>query len=257
LRHKLSSVLLPALAVFLLGCGTPDSTGADSSSTTVTTLVVTTSSTTATTTTTIPPTTSTTSAEITTTTASSGLPGDPIVFGPSAGDVVAVVGVAHDDVLNLRAAPGANQEIVDRIPPHFSDLLALGRTRQLSASMWIAVDYEGAEGWVNLRYTGYLGKTTDTTAQFVDGLSASSMVELGMTVAEASGFDRLNVVVSSAPTQSDPGEITLDLLGLEDDSVRGARLRVTGRQTGAGFTLDTVETTPICGRGVDGDGVCI
>jgi enoyl-CoA hydratase len=36
-----------------------------------------------------------------------GLPGEPIDFGPAAGDVLAVIGVSHDDVLNLRSAPGA------------------------------------------------------------------------------------------------------------------------------------------------------
>ena len=185
------------------------------------------------------------------------MPGEPVEFGPAAGDTLAVVGVAYDDVLNLRAAPGADQAIIERIPPLFDDLTALGETRHLPRSFWIAVDYEGTEGWVNVRYTGYLGKTTDVTPEFIDGLTAADMVELGMMAAEATGFDRADVVVSSAPSQGDPGEITVDLLGLEDDSVRGARFHVVGRQTGDAFTLDRVESTAICGRGVDGDGICV
>ena len=174
------------------------------------------------------------------------MPGEPVELGPSAGDTLAVVGVAYDDVLNLRAAPGADQEILKRIPPLFDDLTALGETRNLPRSFWIAVDYEGTEGWVNLRYIGYLGKTTDVTPEYVDGLTAADMVELGMMVAEASGYDQADVVVSSAPTQGDPGEITVDLLGLEDDSVRGSavpcrrptdRERVHPRQSGVDSDL--------------------
>jgi len=46
------------------------------------------------------------------------LPGEPFDFEiPRAGDRMAVVGVAHDDVLNLRALPGANQPIVERVGP--------------------------------------------------------------------------------------------------------------------------------------------
>lgn len=249
---------MPALAVLLFGCGSPDSTAASSSSTTVTSIAVTTSSTT---TTTISPSTSTTSAQ-TTTTASSGLPGDPIIFGPNAGETLAVVGVAHDDVLNLRAAPGASQEIVAGIPPHFSDLVALGSTRQLSASMWIAVDYEASTGWVNLRYIAYLGATNDVTADVVAKLGgnpvAGDMLELGLLVAESLASDLpTDQVVSEAPTTGDLGEVAIDVTGYEDDSVRGGRIHVFGQRVDDGFALHSVEVTPLCARGVDGDGLCV
>ena len=194
--------------------------------------------------------------ETTTTTASGELPGEPVDFGPAAGDVLAVVGVRYDDVLNLRSAPGADQEVLAGIPPLYEDLTALGATRELPRSFWIQVDYEGTEGWVNIRYTGYLGRTNDITAELDDGLSAATMQELGISVAESQGHDRADVVVVSAPTEGDP-EVTLDVLGLEDDSVRGVRLHVVGRPAGDGFTVGQVESTPICARGVDGDGFCI
>jgi hypothetical protein len=182
------------------------------------------------------------------------LPGEPVEFGPAAGDVLAVVGVAHDDVLNLRAAPGATQPILAGIPPLYDDLVAQGETRDLPRSFWIAVDYEGTEGWVNLRYIGYLGRTTDITVEIVDGISATTMLELGLSVAEAQGHDRANAVVTSAPSG---GEITVDVVGLEDDSVRGVRFHVLGRRAGSNFAIDQVEATPICSRGVDGDGICV
>ncbi len=193
------------MLVLLAACGAE--AGADSSTTssptsTTTTIEPVTTTTAPTTTTTAEPATTVTQSSTTITSGGSrGLPGEPVEFGPSAGDTLAVVGVAYDDVLNLRAAPGADQEILERIPPLFEDLTALGETRELPRSFWIAVDYEGTEGWVNLRYTGYLGKTTDVTPEFVDGLTAADMVELGMMVAEASGYDQADVVVSSAPNR--------------------------------------------------------
>ena len=164
-------------------------------------------------------------------------------------------------MLNLRAAPGADQEILAGIPPLYDELIALGQTRELPRSFWIAVDYEGTEGWVNLRYAGRLGQTSDATSNVVEELgetpSAGTMLELGMIVAGAFGFDPADVVVTSAPTSGDPGEVTLDLLGLADDSVTGSRVHVVGQASGSGFTLDTVELTLICARGVDGDGFCV
>jgi hypothetical protein len=173
-----------------------------------------------------------------------------------------VVGVAHDDVLNLRAAPGANQEIVAGIPPHFSDLVALGSTRQLSASMWIAVDYEASTGWVNLRYIAYLGAANDVTADVVARLGenpvAKDMLELGLLVAESLASDLpTDQVVSAAPTTGDLGEVSIDVTGSEDDSVRGGRIHVFGQRVDDGYSLHSVEVTPLCARGADGDGHCV
>jgi hypothetical protein len=172
-----------------------------------------------------------------------------------------VVGVAHDDVLNLRAAPGASQEIVARIPPHFSDLLALGSTRQLPGSMWIAVDYEASTGWVNLRYIAYLGATNDVTAEVVARLGenpvAGDMLELGLLVAESLAADvPTRQVVSGAPTTGDLGEVTIDVTGSEDDSVMGGRIQVFGQRVDDGYSLHSVEVTSLCARGADGDGIC-
>ena len=119
------------MLVLLAACGAE--AGADSSTTssptsTATTIepVTTTTAPTTTTTTAEPATTVTQSSTTSTSGGSSGLPGEPVEFGPSAGDTLAVVGVAYDDVLNLRAAPGADQEILERIPPLFDGPDCLG-----------------------------------------------------------------------------------------------------------------------------------
>ena len=191
----------------------------------------------------------------------SELPGEPIDFGPAAGDTLAVVGVAHDDVLNLRAAPGADQEILEGIPPTYDALTAVGQTRELPGSFWIAVDYEGTEGWVNLTFIGYLGDTTDITHAVTEQLGGTSgaetMLELGLIVAEGiAGDSSADIVMSVAPTVGDLGEVTFDVTGFEDDSVRGSRLHVFGQPIDEAFLLASVEETVICARGVDA-GVCI
>ena len=236
-------------------------------STTTTTVVESTTSSLITTSSSMATTTSTTAATTTSapastsTTGSSELPGEPTDFGPVAGDILAVVGVAHDDVLNLRAAPGADQEILEGIPPTYETLTALGQTRELPGSLWIGVDYEGTEGWVNLSFIGYLGDTTDITHTVSEQLGgtpgAETMLELGLIVAEGiAGDPSADIVMSVAPSVGDLGEVTFDVTGFEDDAVRGSRLHVFGQPIDEAFLLASVEGTVICARGVD-DGVCV
>jgi len=272
LRRPWSGIaFLALLSLAFAACGS----GEGSASTTTTSLSTTTAPI-ATTTVPEPPTTgdqgSTTSSEPasttttngdTSTTTSSDLPGEPIEFGPAEGDQLAVIGVAHDDVLNLRAAPGAEQGILEEIPPLFAALTARGHTRQLPGSQWIEVDYQGTVGWVNLRYIGYLGDTDDVTSQVIEELGgrpeAATMIELGEIVAMSLGSEdpESDYVVSAAPTSGDLGEVTYEVIGLGDDSVRGLRVHVFGEPLDGGFSLRSVEVTALCGRGVTDDRQCI
>jgi hypothetical protein len=252
-------------AVALASCGSGDGAGS-----TTTTLAATTTTLTAATTTlpsvsstTVPPA-STTTESPTTSTEAGDLPGEPIEFGPARGDIVAVVGVAHDDVLNLRALPGASQPVLEEIPPLYDGLIAQGHTRDLGTGFWIEVEYEGTEGWVSFRYIAFLGATTDETASIIDNLgetpAARTMAQLGLTVAEslASPADpKSEIVLTAAPTTGDLGEVTYDVVGLGDDAVRGVRVHVFGQPQGEEFVLKTVEMTTLCGRGVTDDGFCI
>jgi len=267
MRRSLAS--LAFMSLMLVACGSPEdaATTTAPSVTLPTTTDATEPTTTAIPTTTVPATTTTLASSTTTVaesaTTSGGLPGEVIDFGPAAGDTLAVMGVAHDDVLNLRAAPGASQAILAGIPPLYSDLTALGETRQLTGSMWIQVEYEDQRGWVNLRFIAYLGDTTDVTADVISNLGerpvAETMLGLGLIVAETfvSEEPRSDLVVSVAPTVGDLGEVTYDVVGLGDDAVRGVRLHVFGQPVDGGFSLDAVEMTTLCGRGADSDGFCL
>ncbi|MEX1280468.1 MAG: SH3 domain-containing protein [Acidimicrobiia bacterium] len=209
------------------------------------------------TTTTVAPETTTTESPTTST-----LPGEPIDFGPRAGDELMVVGVAHDDVLNLRAAPGTDQEILAGLEPTEIGIVALGATRQLTRSFWIEVEAADTTGWVSLGFVAFEGVTDDATAATIDELgerpTAPTMSELGRLVAEAWASDEpaSDIVKVVDESVGDLGEVTHDVIGLGDDAVAGFRLHVFGEPVAGGFSLRTVERTTLCGRGVDADGLC-
>lgn len=238
-----------ALALVVAACG-GGGDAADSTTTTTTEPKPTTATSEAT----------TTRPETTTTTE---LPGKPIDFGPAEGDTVAVIGVAHDDVLNLRAAPGANQEILAEIPNLADGLTTLGHTRDTGDSFWIEVEYDGTTGWVHYGFIGYLGVTDDMTSTVIDQLGktpvAETMVDIGAAVAAtfASDEPESEIVLTVISTVGDLGEVTYDVIGIGDDAVRGFRVHVFGQPEVGTFGLKSVEVTTLCGRGVTDEGLCL
>lgn len=246
-------------SLFVVGsaCGTSAEPGTSTSSTS---LSESTTTSVASTTTSSPTTTVTITS--TTTTTGTTLPGEAIDFGPRAGDQLIVVGVSHDDVLNLRELPGTSFDVVDEIQPNYRELIATGNTRDIGQSFWTQVDFEGTSGWVHMGFVGFEGGTEDLTAFVVDRLgdrpTAEAMDELGLVVAEvfASDDPLSDVVKVEEESVGDVGEVTFDVVGLGDDAVRALRLHIFAEPTDSGFTLRTVEVTNICGRGVATDGLC-
>jgi hypothetical protein len=245
--------LIISLALLLIwACG-------DSGANTTTTSEATTTSATTT------PATTTSTTAATTTTSEDDLPGEPIDFGPRAGDEVAVVGVAHDDVLNVRAAPGTDSDVIAELAPTATGLIGTGRARSLPESIWFEVEVEGVTGWVSSAFIGYLGLTDDATAEVIETLGetpgAETMLDLGLIVAEAMGSDEppSRIVMSVAPSVGDLGEVTYDVVGFGDDALGGVRLHVFGdpAEGGESFVLSNVERTFICSRGVTDDGFCL
>ncbi|MGF1667230.1 MAG: SH3 domain-containing protein [Acidimicrobiia bacterium] len=260
--------LLAAFALTLAACG-----GAETAESTVTTTEQPTTTTEApatTVTTEAPATTVTTEAPATTTTTTGSttttVAGEAVDFGPAAGDVLGVVGVSHDDVLNVRSGPGVGYPILTGLDPTEDDVVAKGNTWSIPGAFWIEVEADGVEGWVNLRFVSYLGDTNDITAQVIAELGetpeAETMLDLGLIVAEAVlGEDSettIDPVMSVAPAVGDLGEVTYDVLGFADDSVRGFRLHVfaTPSESGEGFILKSIEATTFCDRGLS-EGLCL
>ena len=276
--HRMCSRGLPAavlaLALVAAACGDDNAGPADTGAVTTTSVAPTTTTTMPTTSTTTAATTTTSTAAPTTTAAAptttttvaptTTLPGELIDVPPRRGDIVAVVGVAHDDVLNVRAGPGTNQAIVTTLGPLEDDVLVLGNARLLPNSIWTQVEFGGVTGWASIAFLGYLGQTDDVTAQLVADLgevpTAETMLDLGLIVAEAFASEEpaSRIVMSVAPTVGDLGEVTYDVIGLGDDALFGIRLHVFGMpdEGGEGFVLKTVEQTLICGRGLS-DGLCV
>ena len=255
--------VIAAVAVGLLfaACGGGEGGGATPSIVTTSALQPTTSTspTTAVPTTTAPATSTTTTPSPSTT-----LPGGPIDFGPAAGDVIAVVGVAYDDVLNVREAPGTDQRIVAMLDPLENEVVATGSARELARSIWYEVDAGGTRGWLSAAFVAYLGDVTDVTAaviaQFSETPAAVTMGDLGVKVAEALASDDpgSRITMSVLPSVGDLGEVIYDVIGLGDDALFGLRLYVFGtpHDSGDGFVLKSVEQTVLCGRGVS-DGLCV
>jgi hypothetical protein len=179
---------------------------------------------------------------------------------------MAVIGVAHDDVLNLRVAPGTDQSVLAGLAPTQADMVATGRSRILRQVIWFELEADASVGWASASFLGYLGVTDDVTSQVVAEIGeipvAETMLDLGLLVAETlaieeEGFSS-RITMTVAPSVGDLGEVTYDVVGLQDDALRGFRLVVFGTPTdsGEGFSLKSVEATSLCGRGVTAGGLC-
>ncbi len=64
----------------------------------------------------------------------------------------AVVGVALDDELNVRAAPGADQAVVGTLPPYATGVQVTGSGRQVGSRFWAPLSLQDLEGWANAAY---------------------------------------------------------------------------------------------------------
>lgn len=217
-----------------------------------------------TTSTTVETTTSTT-IETTTTTAAPNddLPGERIDTFPFEGLEAAVVAVAADDTLNVRAIPDADGEVVAQLDPLATGIIPTGHNRLLPDNgIWAEVDVDGVSGWVHASYLGHLGRTTDATAELYPGdtdrPSAATTQKLVARVAGElmSRSPDMTVTVVSNPTEDRP-DFTVDVTGAQDDSGIGIRYHFRTESDGGQVAVSAVEATALCRRGVTDDGSCL
>lgn len=167
-----------------------------------------------------------------------------------------VLGVAADDVLNVRSGPGTDADVVATLAPLATDVAATGAARLLPGSIWLEVEHADGTGWANSSFFAFPGPTDDITARLLEAAgerpSAPTLEELAIDVAAlvASEDPPSRIVISDGPDVGDLGEVTVDVVGLGDDAVVGLRLVVFATEEGDGFSLRTVEATDLCGRGV-------
>ena len=211
---------------------------------------------------TLPPAPTTTAAQIVT--ATTAAPSDE---GADSDDqqrtVLSVVGIGHDSTLNVREEPGG--EIVTRLDADATGIVPTGTTQVLTDVLWYEVHAAGVIGWVSGDYVTPLGGTVDATAEVVARLgqtpSAENLAALGRAVAAvvAAEEPESRVRISGEPTVGELSEVTMDVVGQPDDSVRGFRLRIFATRDSDGtFVLRNVESTVMCyiERGVSAGGLC-
>ena len=229
--------------------------------------------------------------------AAAALPGEPSEFGPSAGTGLAVVGIRHDSALNFRDIPNGtviarldnvmdgvrdpavyvrqpgSDDIIDTVDLQ-NGVVATGNTRQLPTTIWHELQVGDLLGWASSTFLAPLGAPRDAIDEVTDGLGGTPTAEtlgaLGRRVAglfESTGEVQSQTTISSRPSVFEAvGDITLDVLGLPDDALRGYRIHITAdsgaedwtQGDGGPFTLRSVTVTPICDshRGANDDGVC-
>lgn len=203
------------------------------------------------------------------------VPGEPLDFGPRAGTELTVVGVDFDDVLNFRAEPDPSSEILAiAVPTADVEILALGEAWAAPTGVWWKVSIDGQEAWANQRFLGGSGAPADifavVAAELVT-LEYESLEDASRAVAatRASTDPASRIVFATEPLAFDAigGFVTIDVLDIGDDSVKGERLRIEvefvfdedgdeGAQDLLGVIVTAVEATPICGRGVSA-GLCV
>lgn len=206
-----------------------------------------------------------------TTTPEAALPGTPATRGPAVGTHLGVIGVAHDDWLNVRDVP--NGEIVATLTlqlspqsPAESALLvrdadgeaafarigvagvtATGRTRDLATSTWHEIQAGPIVGWASSNYLAPLAPeiALDITAQVtadIDGdTTADTFAQLvdRVVAAIASDEPRPRIRTTSAPDPSgDLLEVVVDVVGQPDDSERGYRLLIVAQMAADIRALD-------------------
>lgn len=207
--------------------------------------------------------------ESTGTTTSSGggaLPGERVEIYPYKGSRLAVVGVAANDKLHVRAGPGVEFDVAFDLPPLATHATATGHNRSVGeGALWSEITADGRTGWARTSFLLQPGKVTDVTAALFPTPAArpkaESMDDLGRVVARlrASAEPPSRIVVVDGPTLGDLGEITVDVIGLGDDAQGGERLKIFGEPgpAGARFTVRTVEAAALCSRAVTEDGLCV
>lgn len=208
-------------------------------------------------------------------------PGEPMEAGPEAGDGLAVVGVSHGGVLNVRDAPAG--EVVATLDPVVSSLeeigptlvTAVGETRTASDAVWHRISFDGATGWASAAHLAPLGAEDDPENSIIAALgrlpTAQTLPELAVAAASALGYSAppMRLVVSGLTLPLDGvAHLAADVLDVEDDAVRGFRLTmwaatesaddVSGDPLRGPFTLSGIRRVTLCysSRGVTAEGLC-
>lgn len=187
-------------------------------------------------------------------------------FAPDFEVTIVPVGLGAAETLPLRAFAGNEQSILADIPAAATGLAGLDGAFETPDGMtWWLVSLDGRhQGWVKANEVAYPGASRVVSVDVAGRLDRSvfaSPQELALTVAEQYR-DRAGgevAIVSITPAAGEePAVVLVDVTGLADDSVSGTRLEVIARtETPGEYRITAVNETPLCARGVTGDGLCL
>lgn len=188
------------------------------------------------------------------------LPGELVEIFPYDSDGIGLIGVPADDVLNLREGPGTDFAVVAELEPLTVDIAATGQNRSLDDdSFWSEIVVDDASGWVNTRYLAYLGQVTEITTELEELPTASTIAAAAEAVVHQWTEGRApstTVITVDGPTEGDPAQVVLDAIGYGDDALAGERFTVTVVTAKDGYTVQRVQTTLLCMRGLS-EGLCL
>lgn len=224
------------------------------------------------------------------------LPADPTeMYFSAEGEEVGIVGLSSDQSVEILSAPDVSPfvdapelgaEILGEAGP-LDTLVLAGREQHLqqldevdagpdgAPVMWAEVQLGEGYGWVPVSDLSYFGGTRDITAEFQDRVPAAedpNVLAEGVAMRAAIRAETREVpeevadgadaeistewTVVSTPEGSGEDFYRIDITGLRDDAGTGERLHVHMDQEGAGYQVTTIESTPLCSRGVTDDGGC-
>ena len=131
----------------------------------------------------------------------------------------------------------------------------------MSTTIWHELRVGDLVGWASGTYLAPLGAGRDATAEVVEALggtpTADTLSDLGLQVSgvfASSGEVQSRTTISSRPGVFEAlGDITLDVLGLPDDAVRGYRINITADAGAEDWTQEDAGAVhaPICHRDPD------
>lgn len=199
------------------------------------------------------------------------VPGDVTVPGEETetyfsteGQEVGLAGVRPEMVpVVVREQPAADSAPVAELDQVGSVVLAGREWRDPALAdqgYWAEVRVDGVQGWMPSGNLYHFGGTTDVTADYTDIPAGTGSQGVVVAVAQEATGGTGQWVLETTPDYAGEPFYRVDVTGMQDDAQGGERLSVTLREVNGGngreYAVDSVESTLLCHRGVNG-GLCL
>jgi len=171
-----------------------------------------------------------------------------------------LIGISSTDTIMLHALPGIDQPLAGDVPPGTSIEPLNNAFETDDGLVWWQVRAGALNGWIQPSIA-YRGPSDNITDQVVDAAAAQGPFETAEDAARAvaaqvaPGLGAPEIVVVSANENASGTSVTVDLLGLQDDSLLGYRLIVG--TSGSAWQPASVFQSKLCARGVTAEGLCL